>query len=57
MFKQLEGYKTYILSALAILVILLEGLGKLPTHTAETLVTMLGFGGVMALRHGMKKTK
>ena len=49
----LEGKKTYAIGAVAILVIVANLGGVLEAELANTLLGLLGFGGLITLRHGL----
>lgn len=46
----LSGYKTYICALLGGLVVAAHLLGYIDATTANTLIALLGFGGLAALR-------
>ena len=46
----LKGRRTYICALLGGLVVALKLLGKLDAATSDTLLALLGFGGLAALR-------
>ena len=50
----LKGYRTYILGALALVTIGANFLGYLDTETANTLLAVLGFSGLISLRAAVK---
>lgn len=52
----LEGYKTYILGALALVTIVAAHFGIVDTDTANTLLAVFGFGGLISLRAAVKKS-
>ena len=53
--KSLNGKRTYILAALGGLVVALTLAGVIPQETSDLLLAALGFGGLSALRAGLKK--
>lgn len=48
--EMLRGYKTYILSSLALGVVGANMLGLLAEDATVTILSLLGFGGMMTLR-------
>lgn len=55
--NKLDGYKTYILVILIILIEVLEMTGYLDTAVANSLEVFLGAGGLAGIRHGLKTGK
>lgn len=51
----LAGYKTYIIAALVAAVTVAQQLGYLDAATAQTLLGLLGAGGLATLRAGVTK--
>lgn len=51
----MKGIRTYIASGLGILATLAYGLGRLSTEQYLTIVGVVGFGGMAALRSGVKR--
>ncbi len=50
MFNLLQGYRTYILGSIAIIVIILGWFGIIDTATVMNILPLLGFGSAMAIR-------
>lgn len=46
MFNRLKGYKTYVIAALTATLTLLHSLGKIDEATFQTLLALLGAGGL-----------
>lgn len=53
----LSGQKTYLTAGSGAFVTLAYGLGYIDTETATTLLSLLGFGGLAAMRAGAKKAE
>ena len=51
----MKGYKTYACCTLGILATIIYALGYIDKETYLTIVTVTGFGGIAALRAGVKK--
>jgi|ETNmetMinimDraft_30_1059905.scaffolds.fasta_scaffold109641_1 hypothetical protein len=54
-FEMIDGYKTFIAGWAGVVVVALALFGFIDGNTANTLLVLLGFGGMIALRHGVKK--
>lgn len=54
MLGQLDGYKTYILSAGGIMTCAMAVMGWIDWASAEKIMVMLGFGAFATMRSGMK---
>lgn len=52
----LAGKKTYILSGLAIVVVIANLAGLLDSAAANTLLGLLGFGSVITLKAGINRS-
>jgi hypothetical protein len=52
---RLDGYKTYIVCTLVIVIEVLKYYGILEVAVANSLEVLLGAGGLAALRAGVKK--
>lgn len=50
----LSGYKTYILGVAALITIALSLFGVIDTNTANILLSVFGFGGLISLRAAVK---
>lgn len=48
--KGLEGYRTYFIGTVGVLVALAWGLGYLPPDAAQSILGILGFGGMLTVR-------
>lgn len=53
----LSGQKTYLTAGSGAFVTLAYGLGYIDGETATTLLSLLGFGGLAAMRAGAKKAE
>lgn len=53
----LNGKKTYVICALALLVVFAHGLGYIDQPLRDGLLSVLGVGGFAALRHGISKVE
>ncbi len=51
---KLKGKKTYIIAAVMAIATALQYLGMIDTAVYQSIMTMLGVGGIATLRHGMK---
>lgn len=49
-----DGKKTYILSIVALITIACSWLGYVDVNTANVLLSVLGFGGLITLRSAVK---
>lgn len=50
----LKGYRTYILGVLALITIVSAYFGVIDTDSANTLLSVFGFGGLLTLRAALK---
>ena len=57
MLQKLQGKKTYLVAAAALGVTGAYILGFIGVDTANTILTLLGFGGLITLRAGITKTQ
>lgn len=55
MLSSVDGHKTYVLAALAILAVLGYAGDMYSREALEMILTILGFGSIAALRHGIEK--
>lgn len=53
----LSGYRTYIMAFFGAVTVAAYGLGWIDADTASVLLGLEGFGGLAALRAGVKKGK
>lgn len=57
MLTSIQGYRTYILGTLGIVVAVLGLFGILTPETVQGIETILGFGGILSLRAAVKNTE
>jgi hypothetical protein len=55
MWAKINGFKTYIVSAIGVLLYGLEAMGYIPKGTADKVMPLLGFLGLATLRHAVAK--
>lgn len=55
LWNKLSGKKSYLIAVFVALVVLAHQLGWIDSDIANTLLGLLGAGGLMALRHGVAK--
>lgn len=53
----MKGYRTYALGTIGILVALAWGLGYLPADSAQAILGILGFGGMLSMRAAIQNAK
>lgn len=51
----LQGYKTYIIGVVALIIIGASMFGIVDANTANTILSILGFGGLISLRAAVSK--
>lgn len=54
MFTSIEGYRTYVLGALALVTIVATTLGWVDPQSANTLLALFGFGSILTVRSAVK---
>ncbi len=55
--NNVDGRKTYVIAAVLAIIVVLEYLGIIDASLAESLIALLGAGGLATLRHGVAKGK